>query len=175
MGFQPVKPGAQSQAGRAAAPNAPVVVQPGLLLVQILRHSGGCEQSRARKPAGGLTEATTVLSAAQIVAPLDRYYRTNHPNLYSKRLRRLTASFHQVKDIYLRNVFPAMKVTWGTYPDNIGHMNAPGCFRCHDGSHTDQSGKVITQDCSAYHALLAVEEQNPQILTQLEIRTPGAR
>jgi hypothetical protein len=28
-----------------------------------------------------------------------------------------------------------MQVTASTYPDNLGHQNAPGCFRCHDGAH----------------------------------------
>ena len=39
--------------------------------------------------------------------------------------------------IYARNVFPEMKVGWGTYPNNIGHEDFPGCFRCHDG-HTSR-------------------------------------
>jgi hypothetical protein len=38
--------------------------------------------------------------------------------------------------IYNRNVFPDLKVTWGTYPNNLGHTDFPGCFRCHDGSHS---------------------------------------
>jgi hypothetical protein len=35
--------------------------------------------------------------------------------------------------IYRRNVFPEMNVQFGTYPNNIGHMDFPGCFRCHAG------------------------------------------
>ena len=31
-----------------------------------------------------------------------------------------------VAAIYARNVFPDLKVTWGTYPDNIGHEAFPG-------------------------------------------------
>ena len=33
-----------------------------------------------------------------------------------------------------------MKVTWGTHPNHIGHMNYPGCFRCHDGGHAAKDG-----------------------------------
>ena len=55
------------------------------------------------------------------------------------------------QDVYSRNVFPAMKVAWSTYPNNIGHMNSPGCFRCHDESHKAADGKVIGQDCSTCH------------------------
>ena len=50
-----------------------------------------------------------------------------------------------------RNVFPTMKVTWGTYPDNAGHMASPGCFRCHDGSHTAKDGSTINADCEFCH------------------------
>ena len=42
------------------------------------------------------------------------------------------------QDVYRRNVFPTMKVTWGSYPDNKGHVTSTGCFRCHDDSHTRQ-------------------------------------
>ena len=71
--------------------------------------------------------------------------------------------------IYNRNVFPDLKVTWGTYPNNLGHMDFPGCFRCHDGSHTAANGKTITQDCNTCHQPLAVEESAPEILKTLGI------
>jgi hypothetical protein len=46
-----------------------------------------------------------------------------------------------------------MKVTWGTYPDHLGHVDSPGCFRCHDDQHKSRDGKVITQDCEVCHAI----------------------
>ncbi len=55
--------------------------------------------------------------------------------------------------IWAQNVFPSMNVTWGTYPNNIGHLDSPGCFRCHDDSHTAADGKVISQDCELCHTL----------------------
>jgi hypothetical protein len=58
-----------------------------------------------------------------------------------------------VQDVYGRNVFPAMKVTWGTYPNNIGHNFFPGCFRCHDENHKTKDGSVIKQDCESCHAM----------------------
>src|SRR5262249_32051626 len=56
-----------------------------------------------------------------------------------------------VRDVYRRNVFPDMKVTWGTYPDNKGHITSNGCFRCHDGSHTAKDGSTINADCEYCH------------------------
>ncbi|OFW04778.1 MAG: hypothetical protein A3H96_10200 [Acidobacteria bacterium RIFCSPLOWO2_02_FULL_67_36] len=52
---------------------------------------------------------------------------------------------------YSRNVFPKMNVTWGTYPNNIGHTSSPGCFRCHDDRHKSKDGLVIKQDCDLCH------------------------
>ena len=46
-----------------------------------------------------------------------------------------------------------MKVTWGTYPNHLGHVDTPGCFRCHDDGHKAADGTVITQDCELCHTL----------------------
>ena len=46
-----------------------------------------------------------------------------------------------------------MKVTWGTYPNHIGHVDTPGCFRCHDDSHKSADGKLIAQDCELCHSI----------------------
>jgi len=42
----------------------------------------------------------------------------------------LARTIGEVKNVYRRNVFPAMKVTSGVYPDNIGHITSDGCIRC---------------------------------------------
>jgi hypothetical protein len=55
--------------------------------------------------------------------------------------------------LYSDNVFPAMKITWGTYPSHLGHTDAPGCFRCHDEQHKTTTGKVVTQDCELCHRM----------------------
>jgi cytochrome c556 len=57
------------------------------------------------------------------------------------------------QNIYRRSVFPEMKVTFGTYANNIGHIDAPGCFRCHDDEHVAKDGKTIGQDCETCHAI----------------------
>ena len=56
-----------------------------------------------------------------------------------------------LQGVYSRNVFPSMKVTWGSYPDNRGHITATGCFRCHDDSHTAKDGSTISADCDYCH------------------------
>jgi hypothetical protein len=72
-----------------------------------------------------------------------------------------------VRRIYSQNVFPQMAITWGSYPNNIGHDAFPGCFRCHDESHKTKTGETITQDCTTCHEMVAVEEQDPEILKTL--------
>jgi hypothetical protein len=49
-----------------------------------------------------------------------------------------------------------MKADWSVYPDNIGHMIWPGCFRCHDGKHKSEDGRTVkANDCNACHTILA--------------------
>jgi hypothetical protein len=56
-----------------------------------------------------------------------------------------------VRDLYRNNVFPSMKVKFGSYPTNRGHSTSTGCFRCHDGSHTAKDGAIISDDCEYCH------------------------
>jgi hypothetical protein len=65
--------------------------------------------------------------------------------------------------IYAHNVFPEMKVGFGTYQSLLGHTAVPGCFRCHEGT-------AITQDCSACHELVAIGEEAPEVLTGLGLK-----
>lgn len=95
------------------------------------------------------------------------YYQKGHPQFYASHSERIESATRTVKEIYSRNVFPEMKVTWGTYPNNIGHENFPGCYRCHDDNHKSKDGKTITQDCSACHEILAMQEENPPLLPDL--------
>lgn len=70
--------------------------------------------------------------------------------------------------LYERNVFPAMNVTWGSYPQHTGHTASPGCFRCHNSSLTSQTpGKVITEDCESCHKVIGVEEKNLKLVEEL--------
>jgi len=106
----------------------------------------------------------------EIAATLDEFYRKSYPDLYRDKHALLETSIGGVQAVYLRNVFPAMNVDWGTYPNNLGHTDFPGCFRCHDGSHTSADGRTIPNDCDTCHTMLAMEEQNPKVLKDLGIQ-----
>jgi hypothetical protein len=98
---------------------------------------------------------------------LSSFYRESYPEAWRAREALIQTAGEQLGVIYAQNVFPKMKVDWGTYPTHLGHESSPGCFRCHDGTHRSADGRTITQDCSACHDLLAQDEPNPQILADL--------
>ena len=101
---------------------------------------------------------------------LTEFYRTRYPEIFRSRRGQIENAIQETQQIWERNIFPGMRITWGTYPTNIGHDDFPGCFRCHDGNHKSSDGRVITQDCDACHTLLAQEESNPKILADLGLR-----
>jgi len=106
---------------------------------------------------------------AAITAGLENFYRTQYPSVWNGQRAQIDQAAKTLAIIYSRNIFPFMKVTWGTHPNNIGHNEYPGCFRCHDGSHNSKDGKSITNDCAVCHNLVAVDEANPKQLTELGI------
>ncbi|MGA3015554.1 MAG: cytochrome C [Bryobacteraceae bacterium] len=105
----------------------------------------------------------------KIPAAFAQFYQQTYPAIWSGRQPEVAQSAKELAAIYDRNIFPEMKVNWGTYPINIGHTDFPGCFRCHDGSHAPKTGDAITQDCNACHNILAMDEANPKVLTDLGI------
>ncbi|MFZ1085481.1 MAG: NapC/NirT family cytochrome c [Terracidiphilus sp.] len=107
---------------------------------------------------------------AKIPVALEAFYRSGNPQVLASKAAMVKAAGEQLVTLYSQNVFPSMKVTWGTHPNHIGHMDYPGCFRCHDGSHAAKDGTAITQDCAACHNLLVVDEAKPKVLTDLGIQ-----
>lgn len=116
------------------------------------------------------TYASQAEAGQKIVAGLDDFYRTQYPQVWQSQRPLVDAAGKRLVVMYDRNVFPDMKVTWGTYPNNIGHMAYPGCFRCHDGNHVSKGGKTLSNDCSLCHNLLAVDETHPQVLNDLSLQ-----
>lgn len=114
--------------------------------------------------------ATEEEARQKIPAQLEAFYRNEHPDVYSAKANLVKAAGEGLVNIFTHNVFPDMKVTWGTHPNHIGHMSYPGCFRCHDGDHSAKDGKAITQDCAACHNLLVVDEAKPKVLSDLGIQ-----
>jgi hypothetical protein len=106
-------------------------------------------------------------AAQKIAQGLTAFYQQKYASLASSRAADIQKAGNELVGIYRRNVFPDLKVTWGTYANNLGHTDATGCFRCHDDNHATLEKKTITQDCGACHQVLAVEESSPAVLKTL--------
>jgi hypothetical protein len=111
--------------------------------------------------------ATRADAAARIPSAFAKFYKEKYAAIYVSRQSEVEHSARGVLAIFQRNIFPEMKVTWGAYPNNLGHNDFPGCFRCHDDQHAAAGGRKVTQDCNTCHNLLAMEEAAPKILGEL--------
>ncbi|MGB6134604.1 MAG: NapC/NirT family cytochrome c [Acidobacteriaceae bacterium] len=141
----------EAMADGTPSPSLPFVHKEGLQLIQA-------------------TYTSQAEAGQKIVAGLDDFYRTQYPQVWQAQRPLVDAAAKRLVVMYDRNVFPSMKVTWGTYPNNIGHMAFPGCFRCHDGNHLAKNGQTLSNDCSLCHNLLAVDETHPQVLNDLSLQ-----
>jgi hypothetical protein len=108
-------------------------------------------------------------AAQKIPSALSTFYLQKYSDAAAKQGAAIQAAGAALAAIYQRNVFPDLKVTWGTYPNNLGHTDDPGCFRCHDASHMTPDNKTIAQDCNACHQPVAMDEASPDILKTLEL------
>ncbi len=143
-----------AMAGGAISPTLPLIKKTGVAVL--------------RKEYRSQDEAATAIPAG-----VASFYQANRPDVYASRKADIDRASKTLLAIYNRNVFPQMKVTWGSYPNNIGHMDFPGCFRCHDGSHAAPNGNAIANDCNTCHQTLAMDEANPKILNDLGLVTGG--
>jgi len=106
---------------------------------------------------------------------IDQYFRTEHPDIAAGMNEDIERSVKEVQKIFSRNYFPEMGVSWRRFPNNIGHLYYPGCFRCHDGKHVSQDGKVLSRECNTCHTILAQQFQNDTLrvsLSGVEYRHP---
>lgn len=73
-------------------------------------------------------------------------------------------------NLYRRNVYPQMNLTWGTYDNHLGHGGAEptegiGCYRCHNDEHKTAEGKPLSGDCDQCHEIVA-QEETPESLPE---------
>jgi hypothetical protein len=95
---------------------------------------------------------------ASIEQHLLDFYQQRWVTVWAERPDDVRQAVQAVQDIYRECFFPRMNVDWTTYPENVGHMYAPGCFRCHDGLHVDDQGLAISSDCTDCHVFLTPVE-----------------
>ncbi len=87
------------------------------------------------------------------------------------------AAIATVQKLYSTTIFPERKADWRVYPNNIGHKDWPGCFRCHDDKHkTSEGQRVSASDCTSCHTIIAQgngEQLNTLSAKGLEFVHPG--
>jgi hypothetical protein len=103
--------------------------------------------------AAKIAASTQAAGLEGVAQALRGFYSANHAEAVKAGGADLDRLIAGTQSVYSRNVFPEMNVTFGTYPNNIGHIDAPGCFRCHDDSHKTRDGRAIGQDCETCHTI----------------------
>ena len=98
---------------------------------------------------------------------VEEYYRQNYPEIASSKSAAIERAVTELQTIYSRNYFPEMKVSWKHFTNNIGHLYYPGCFRCHDGKHVSDDGKVLSRDCNICHTILAQQFEKDKLRLSL--------
>lgn len=108
-----------------------------------------------RKQAQNLMEATYAGQAEALaaLAGLTQFYQQNYPQLYEQRQAEIQQVVTVVQELYTVSHFPAMEVYPATYPNNLGHAESAGCFRCHDGKHVAEDGSSIRLHCNICHTI----------------------
>ncbi|MFZ5880613.1 MAG: NapC/NirT family cytochrome c [Chloroflexota bacterium] len=127
------------------------------------------------------TKGVEVLSASYTsqsqgliaIAGLENYYQTYYPDFYDgSHAEAIDSAIAQIQAIYLDTVFPDQKIDWTTHPNNLGHINSPGCFRCHDGKHLDANNQAVRLECNLCHSIPVVSGPR-DLVTKIEINSGG--
>lgn len=110
--------------------------------------------------------ASTSEAVSGITSSIEGYYRKNYPDIYASKRDSVNGAIAELQRIYQTYFFPEMNVNWQTHPNNIGHYYNLGCFRCHDGNHVSDAGKIIRNDCNICHTVLDQSQGDTKMLVQ---------
>ena len=94
-------------------------------------------------------------AAAYIEKTIKEFYEEDYPEIAEDQPQLIEKAITGFKAQYFSNIFPEMNVRWSAYPNNIGHVEFDGCFRCHNDLHSSENGDVISRDCNLCHSISA--------------------
>jgi nitrate/TMAO reductase-like tetraheme cytochrome c subunit len=104
------------------------------------------------------------------------FYKEKYPEIISDKNYLVNKAIIGLQTEFKKNIFPEMKVKWNAYPNNIGHLEFVGCFRCHNNNHKSTSGEVISRNCNLCHDINAQGSpdslQTTTVGNSLEFRHP---
>jgi len=102
------------------------------------------------------------------IAKLESYYADNYSEYYDLNSGKIAEAVGVLQQIYTNSVFIEQKVDWNSHPTNVGHIDSPGCFRCHDGKHLDADNQAIRLECNLCHSIPVVSGSE-DFVTNIEI------
>jgi hypothetical protein len=102
-----------------------------------------------------------------IALAVREYYKSSYPEIAVAQKASIDSAIVHIEDIFERSYFPEMRVSWKKFNNNIGHMYYKGCFRCHDGKHVSDEGKVLSRDCNVCHTILAQQFEKDTLRVSL--------
>jgi nitrate/TMAO reductase-like tetraheme cytochrome c subunit len=102
-------------------------------------------------PSSSLDEAFVKIEA------IEDFYRTDYPEIYNEKQQKIQEALDQLREVARLTTFPYMDVTYKTYLDNINHLEAPSCMRCHGkliATSGERAGMAIDVSCDLCHEIL---------------------
>ena len=102
------------------------------------------------------TTYATMADAQSAIAQLKDFYQTTYPDYYAANAAKVYAAVAALQSAYTDTTFPEQKSDWTTHPNNVGHTETPGCFRCHDGKHLNDKQEAIRLECNLCHSIPVV-------------------
>jgi nitrate/TMAO reductase-like tetraheme cytochrome c subunit/mono/diheme cytochrome c family protein len=90
------------------------------------------------------------------IAAIEEYYTTYYPEYYALNAAKIRQAITVLQEAYGNSVYPEQNSDWSSHPNNIGHKDSPGCFRCHDGKHLDAQQQAVRLECNLCHSIPVV-------------------
>jgi len=117
----------------------------------------------------------------QVRQAIDNYL-AEYPDLTVKGIDNvrtyLTEREDRLVNLKVRSYFPESRhLSWESFPDNTGHRDGPGCFRCHNGRLQTAEGVPIPVNCTTCHSIPLVTRRDrvPTYYTDLiDVRKPAS-
>jgi len=105
--------------------------------------------------------------ANELVQQAWEKYQEDFPDLEAKKPEAWRAAHQFLQErqefmvnLMVRNRFVDEGVSWRSFPDNNGHKQDPGCFRCHGGQLQTDAGTPITVNCTNCHSIPLVTKRD---------------
>ncbi|MGD8397467.1 MAG: NapC/NirT family cytochrome c [Anaerolineae bacterium] len=98
--------------------------------------------------------------ALEAVGAVRERYEAQYPEVAQTMQAEIEQAEQLAEELLTHLVFDEPGVTWRDFPDDSGHADFPGCFRCHDGKHLSEDGEPIRLHCNICHSIPVTVGEN---------------